>query len=82
MQGQDLKQLPLGYKPNKNPRTPDKNKKITKDLTVANSISVLPNVGIVIIESDYLLLKADPWSCLDGLLGLTVFVSPVLGDLM
>ena len=49
-----------------------------RDLAVANAISVAPDVGIVVVEGNYLLLKADPWSRLERLFGLTVFLSPGL----
>jgi len=47
-----------------------------RDLAVAGSISVGPDVEIVVVEGNYLLLQADPWSRLEGLFGLTVFLSP------
>lgn len=46
------------------------------DLAIAGSIAIAPDVQIVVVEGNYLLLKSRPWSSLEDVFTLTVFVSP------
>lgn len=46
------------------------------DLAIANSISIPPDVPIVVVEGNYLLLDSSPWSQLRNLFAATVFVCP------
>lgn len=47
-----------------------------RDLAIAGSIAMAPDVPIVVVEGNYLLLKSSPWSSLEDVFTLTVFVSP------
>jgi pantothenate kinase len=46
------------------------------DLAIACSIAVPPDVPVVVVEGNYLLLKSAPWSSLQDHFALTVFVCP------
>ncbi len=51
------------------------------DLSIANSIAIHPDTPVVVIEGNYLLLNSDPWSKLNEVFALTVFVRPTLEEL-
>ena len=51
------------------------------DIAIANSICVDPDVEVVVVEGNYLLLKSDPWNLLKDMFAVTVFLSPGLGIL-
>ena len=46
------------------------------DLAIAGSIAVPPEVPVVVVEGNYLLLKSAPWSSLQDVFALTIFVCP------
>ncbi len=48
----------------------------TKDAVVPGNSCVTTQEKILLVEGNYLLLKDDPWSGLNGLFDLTVFISP------
>ena len=52
-----------------------------RDMTVANSLAVAPDVKIIVVEGNYLLLRQAPWSALKAHFTVTVFLSPPLGVL-
>jgi len=51
------------------------------DMTIANALSVAPDDRVVVVEGNYLLLRQAPWSALNALFAVTVFLSPGLGIL-
>lgn len=51
------------------------------DLAIANAIAIHPETPIVVVEGNYLLLEAAPWSSLKEVFAATVFVSPTLDEL-
>ncbi|MEM7303422.1 MAG: hypothetical protein AAF468_20265 [Pseudomonadota bacterium] len=46
------------------------------DLAIASSIAVSPDVPVVVVEGNYLLLNSTPWSSLQDIFALTIFVCP------
>ena len=52
-----------------------------RDITVADSLAVAPDVKIIVVEGNYLLLRQAPWSALKAHFTVTVFLSPPLGVL-
>lgn len=46
------------------------------DLAIACSIAIPPDVPVVVVEGNYLLLNSRPWSLLHDLFALTIFVCP------
>lgn len=51
------------------------------DLAIANAITVHAGTPIVVVEGNYLLLKAEPWAALRDVFAATVFVSPTMDEL-
>ncbi|WP_438957369.1 nucleoside triphosphate hydrolase [Cognatiyoonia sp.] len=51
------------------------------DLAIANSIAIHPDTPVVVVEGNYLLLKAEPWATLKDVFSATVFVSPTIEEL-
>ena len=49
-----------------------------KDIAIANSICVGPDVDVVVVEGNYLLLQSEPWVRLKDVFAVTVFLSPGL----
>ena len=49
-----------------------------RDIAIANAICVGPDVDVVVVEGNYLLLQRAPWNLLKGLFAVTVFLSPGL----
>lgn len=50
----------------------------SRDIAIANAIYVPPEVKVVVVEGNYLLLKNKPWVGLKDLFAVTVFLSPGL----
>lgn len=50
----------------------------TRDIAIANSICIEPDVDVVVVEGNYLLLQSDPWAGLTEAFAITVFLSPGL----
>ena len=50
----------------------------SRDIAIANAICVPPEVKVVVVEGNYLLLKNKPWVGLKDLFAVTVFLSPGL----
>lgn len=50
----------------------------SRDIAIANAICVPPEVKVVVVEGNYLLLKNKPWIGLKDLFAVTVFLSPGL----
>ena len=48
------------------------------DIAIANSICVGPDVDVVVVEGNYLLLQSEPWVRLKDVFAVTVFLSPGL----
>lgn len=48
------------------------------DLAIANAIAIPPQVEIIVVEGNYLLMKDAPWSALRDVFTATVFVAPEL----
>ena len=49
-----------------------------RDIAIANSICIGPDVDVVVVEGNYLLLQSDPWAGLREAFAITVFLSPGL----
>ena len=49
-----------------------------RDIAIANSISIGPDIDVIVVEGNYLLLTSDPWVRMKELFALTVFLSPGL----
>ena len=48
------------------------------DLAIANAVAISPDIPVVVVEGNYLLLQSDPWQSLSKRFAATVFVSPPL----
>ena len=46
------------------------------DLAIANAITISGKTPVVVVEGNYLLLKSAPWSSLQDVFALTIFVCP------
>ena len=46
------------------------------DQAIANAIAIPPEVPIVVVEGNYLLLKSPPWSSLSQVFAASIFVCP------
>lgn len=51
------------------------------DLAIANAIAIHPETPVVIVEGNYLLLRAEPWAGLHAEYTATVFVCPKMDQL-
>ncbi len=51
------------------------------DLSVANAVAVHPETPVIVVEGNYLLLKAAPWSGLADTFTASVFVCPTLDQI-
>lgn len=52
-----------------------------RDISIAGAIWIRPETRIVVIEGNYLLLRTEPWSALDGFYDASVFLSPSINTL-
>lgn len=48
----------------------------SRELAIANATAIEPDIKIVVVEGNYLLLKTPPWSRLKPLFDATVFIAP------
>lgn len=48
----------------------------SRELTIASARAIGPEIRIVLVEGNYLLLDEEPWSRLDGIFDYSIFVDP------
>lgn len=48
----------------------------TREIAIASARPISPDTHIVLVEGNYLLIDAEPWSRLEDMYDLTVFVAP------
>ncbi|WP_174823637.1 hypothetical protein [Ruegeria arenilitoris] len=48
------------------------------DLSIANAVAISPDTPIVVVEGNYLLLKAEPWRFMKDRFSASVFVGPTM----
>ena len=52
-----------------------------RDLALANAIAIHPRTPLIVVEGNYLLLRAQPWVCLRQVFAAMVFICPPLAVL-